>query len=86
MREMNTITTWEQINNLLCLHFPNGVSILSLQYRMFRSRRINETGSTYDIHIFQVQKVIESLTSKTIEETVKELMMENSFLKNEQIH
>lgn len=52
LREMNTITTWEQINNLLCLHFPNGVSILSLQYRMFRSRRINETGSTTYIYIF----------------------------------
>ena len=30
--------------------------------------------------------MIEDLTSKTIEETVEELMMENSFLQNEQIH
>ena len=30
--------------------------------------------------------MIEDLTSKTIEETVEELIMENSFLQNEQIH
>ena len=30
--------------------------------------------------------MIEDLTSKTIAETVEELMMENSFLQNEHIH
>ena len=67
------------------VHFPNGVSILSLQYTMFRFGS-GERESSHILKYFQVQKVIENLTTKTIEETVKELIMENSFLKNEQLH
>ena len=63
------------------VHFPNGVSILSLQYTLVAERK-----SSHIPKYFQVQKVIENLTTKTIEETVKELIMENSFLKNEQLH